>query len=160
VSKYLPFIWVQPETPLLRQEAPKVCAEAPDVMQEVSDDLQEISDVPQEDVNDRQGDSQVRQVDIKMTKYSWRDLPFDEEANAQLLDHFCRRSLEKDPVKPGKPDLFKILLKYMVAVGDLIIDRLEEGVPILHRGDATHVSEDVTATGHDVTASVTPAPTQ
>jgi hypothetical protein len=130
VSKYLSSIWVQPETPLLRQEAP-------DVRQEAPDDLQETTDVPQEDVNDRQGDSQVRQVDIKMAKYSWRDLLFDEE------DHFCRRSLEKDPVKPSKADLFKILLKYIVVLGDLTIVRFEEGVPILRRGDATHVSGDV-----------------
>jgi hypothetical protein len=59
-----------------------------------------------------------------MAKYSWRYLPFDKEVNAQLLDHFCKRSSEKYPVKPGKPDLFKILLKYIVASGDLIIDRI------------------------------------
>jgi hypothetical protein len=70
----------------------------------------------------------------------------------QLLDHFCKRSSEKDPVKPGKQDLFKILLKYIVALGNLIIDRIEEGVPILRRGDATHV------TGDDVMADVTCAP--
>jgi hypothetical protein len=148
LSKYLSSIWVQPETPLLHQEAPDVTQEAPD-------DLQETPNIPQEDVNDRQGDSQVRQVDIKMAKYSRRDLPFDKEANAQLLDHFCRRSSEKDPVKPGKADLFKILLKYIVASGNLTIDRFEEGVAILGRGDATHVSGDVTATCHDVTADVT-----
>jgi hypothetical protein len=81
-------------------------------------------------------------------------LPFDEEANAQLLDHFCRRSSEKDPVKPGKEDLFKILLKYTVASGDHTIVRFEEGIPILRRGDATHVPGDVTATGHDVKTDV------
>jgi hypothetical protein len=135
VLKYLSSIWVQPETPLLWQEAPHVHADAPDVTQEVPNDLQETSDDPQEDVNNRQGDSQVRQVDIKMAEYSWRDLPFDEEAIAHLLDHFCRRGSEKDPAKPGKKALFQILLKYMVASGDLIIDRLEEGVPILSRGE-------------------------
>jgi hypothetical protein len=55
-------------------------------------------------------------------------------------------------VKPGKADLFKILLKYIVASGDLTINRFEEGVPILRRGDTT---EDVTATSYDVTADVT-----
>jgi hypothetical protein len=141
VSKYLPSVWVQPETPLLRQEAPNFPANAPDVAQEVPGDLQETSDNPQEDVNDRQGDSQVRLVDIKMAEYLWRDLPFDEEANAHLLDHFCRRGLEKDPRKPGKTSLFQILLKYMVALGDLIIDRFKEGVPILSRGEGNaHVT--------------------
>jgi hypothetical protein len=77
------------------------------------------------------------------------------------------RSSERDPVKPGKADLFKILLKYIVASGDLTVVRFEEGIPILRRGDATQVCGDVTATGHDVTATghdvttdVTPAPTQ
>jgi hypothetical protein len=77
-------------------------------------------------------------------------LPFDEEANAHLLDHLCRRGLEKDLVKPGKTALFQIVLKYMVASGNLIIDRFKEGVPILSRGEgnvhAPHVSEDVKAT--------------
>jgi hypothetical protein len=157
VSKYLSSIWVQPETPLLWQEAPDVTQETPDDLQEIPDNLQETPDVPQEDVNDRQGDNQVRQVDIKMGKYSWRDLPFDKEANAQLLDHLCRRSSEKGLVKPGKPDLFKILLKYIVASGDLTIVRFEEGIPILRRGDTTHVTGDVTATDHDVTTDVTAA---
>jgi hypothetical protein len=88
-----------------------------------------------------------------MAKYSWRDLPFDAEVNAQLFDHFCKRSSEKDPVKPGKPDLYKILLKYILASGNLTIVRFEEGIPILRTGNATHV------TG-DVTADVTPAPAQ
>jgi hypothetical protein len=157
VSKYLPSIWVQSETPPLRQESPDVTQEAPDDLQETPDDLQETPDVTQEDINNRQGDSQVRQVDI-MAKYSWRDLPSDEEATAQLLDHFCRRSSERDPVKPGKADLFKILLKYIVALGNLTIVRFEEGIPILRRGDATHVSSDVTATRHEVTTDVTLAP--
>jgi hypothetical protein len=95
-----------------------------------------------------------------MAKYLWRDLPFNKEAKAQPLNNFCRRGLEKDLPKPGKTALFQIVLKYMVASGDLIIDRFEEGVSILRRGDSTHVSEDVTVTGHDVTANVTPAPTQ
>jgi hypothetical protein len=90
-----------------------------------------------------------------MAKYSLRDLPFDDKAIAQLLDHFCRRSTEKDPVKPGKPDLFKILLKYIIALGDLTIVRFEEGIPTLRRGDATHVTGDVTATDQDVTTDVT-----
>jgi hypothetical protein len=145
VSKYLSSIWVQPKTPLLRQEAPHIPSDAPDVAQEVPDNLQDTSDDPQKDVNDRQGDCQVRQVDIKMAKYSCRDLPFDKEANAHLLDHFCRRCSEKDPTKPGKMALFQLLLKYMVASGDLIIDRFEEGVPILSReeGNAQVMSHHV-----------------
>jgi hypothetical protein len=63
------------------------------------------------------------------------------------------RSSEKDQVRPGIPVLFKILLKYILASGDLSIVRFEEGLPILRRGDATHV------TG-DVAADVTPAPAQ
>jgi hypothetical protein len=96
VSKYLSSIWVQPETPLLWQEATHVYTDAPNVVQEVPDDLQETSDDPQEDVNNRQGDSQVCQVDRKMAEFSWRDLPFDKEANANLLDQLCRRGSEKD----------------------------------------------------------------
>jgi hypothetical protein len=40
----------------------------------------------------------------------------------------------------------------MVASGELIVDPIEEGVPILRRGDTTHV------TGDDVMADVTCAP--
>jgi hypothetical protein len=33
--------------------------------------------------------------------FSWRDLSYDEDANAHLIDHFCRRgTLDKDPTKP------------------------------------------------------------
>jgi hypothetical protein len=72
-----------------------------------------------------------------MTEHSWRGLPFDEEANAHLLEHFSRRGTsEKDPTKPGKMSLFQLLLKYMVASGKLVIDRFEDGVPILSRVNA------------------------
>jgi hypothetical protein len=116
-------------------------------MQEVPDDLQETPDNPQEEVNDLQGNSQVRQVDFKMTEYSRRDLSFDEEANTHLLEHFCTRGTsEKDPTKPGKTALFQLLLKYMVASGKLVIDRIEDGVPILSRGNAhAHAVAHVTA---------------
>jgi hypothetical protein len=58
-----------------------------------------------------------------MTEYSWRNLSFDEEADTHLLDHFCKRGTsEKDPTKPGKPALFGLLLKYMVALGKLVIE--------------------------------------
>jgi hypothetical protein len=74
--------------------------------------------------------------------------------NAQLLDHFCRRGTsDKDPSKPARSALLQLLLKNMVASGEQIVYRIEEGVPILRRGDATHV------TG-DVTADVRPAPAQ
>jgi hypothetical protein len=81
VSKNLTAI-VGWEAPDVTQEAPNNLQETPDVPQETPDDLQETPNVPQEDVNDWQGDSQVRQVDIKMAKFSWRDLPFDAEVNA------------------------------------------------------------------------------
>jgi hypothetical protein len=140
-------IWVQPETPILRQEVPHDPADAPDELQEMPDDLQETPDDLQEYVDNPQDTSQVRQVDYKMTKYSWRDLSFDKEANTQLLEHFCRRGTsEKDPTKPGKSALLQLLLKNMVPSGELVIDRSEEGVPILSRGQVTqvaHVSEDV-----------------
>jgi hypothetical protein len=81
-----------------------------------------------------------------MTKYLWRDLSFDKEANTQLLEHFCRRgTLEKDPTKPGKSALLQLLLKNMVASGELVIDRIEDGVPILSRGHVAQVSADVAA---------------
>jgi hypothetical protein len=87
-----------------------------------------------------------------MAKLSWRDLPFDTEVNNQLLDHFCRRSSDKDSSKPSRSALLQLLLKYMVASGELIVDAInKEGVPILRRGDATHVAG-------DVTSDVTPAP--
>jgi hypothetical protein len=61
-----------------------------------------------------------------MTKYLWRDLSFDEEANTQLLEHFCRRGTsENDPTKPEKLALLQLLLKNM------------EGVPILSRGNVS-----------------------
>jgi hypothetical protein len=155
VSKYHSAILVQPETPLVRQEAPQVPADTPNVRQEVPDNLQETPDDPQEDVNDLQGNSKVRQVDPKMTEYSWRDLSFDEEANTHLLQHFCRRGTsEKDPRKPGKTDLFQLLLKYMVASGELLINRIEDGVPILSRGKA-QAHAHVTATTSCLVANVT-----
>jgi hypothetical protein len=135
--EYLSSIWVQPETPILWQEAPHDPADAPDNLQEAPDDLQE-------DVNDTQGTSQVLQVDYKITKYLWRDLSFDEEANTQLLEHFCRRGTsEKDPTKPGKSVLFQLLVKNMVASGELVIDRIKDGVPILSRGNVAHADHDL-----------------
>jgi hypothetical protein len=80
-----------------------------------------------------------------MAKFSWRDLCFDAEVNTQLLDHFCKRSLDKDLSKPSRNALLQLLLKNMVASGELIVDRIEEGVPILCRGDAIHVTGDVAA---------------
>jgi hypothetical protein len=81
-----------------------------------------------------------------MARFSWRDLPFDAEVNNQLLDHFCRRSSDKDPSKPLRLALLQLLLKYMVTSGELIVDAMnQEGVPIIRRGDATHVAGDVTA---------------
>jgi hypothetical protein len=79
-----------------------------------------------------------------MTKYVWRDLSFDEEANTQLLEHFCRRGTsEKDPTKPGKLVLLQLLVKNMVASGKLVIDRIEDGVPILSRGNVAHATHAV-----------------
>jgi hypothetical protein len=139
IVEYLSALWGQPETPILRQEVPNVPADAPD-------DLQEQPTTCRRHLTTR---SPVRQVDNKMTKYSWRDLSFNEEVNTQLLEHFCRRgTLDKDPTKPGKSALLQLLLKNMVASGKLVIDRFEEGVPILSRGHTTHVahvSEDVSA---------------
>jgi hypothetical protein len=151
VSKYLsPIIgWEAPdvtqETSNDQQDTPDVPQETPDNLQETPDVPQATPDVQQENFNDRQGISQVRQVDIKMAKFSWRDLPFDAEVNTQLLDHFCRRSSDKNPSKPSRLALLQLLLKNMVASGKLIVDAIEEGVPILRRGDATHVTGDVAA---------------
>jgi hypothetical protein len=81
-----------------------------------------------------------------MAKPLWKDLPFDADVKNQLLDHFCRRYSDKDPSKPSRSAPLQLLLKYMVTSGDLIFDAInEEGVPILCRGDATHVTGDVTA---------------
>jgi hypothetical protein len=64
----------------------------------------------------------------------------------QLLDHFGRRSSDKDPSKPSRSALLQLLLNYMVTSGNLIFDAInEEGVPILRRGDTTHVAGDVRA---------------
>jgi hypothetical protein len=83
-------------------------ADAPDNLQETPDHLQETTDNSKEYVDNPQDTSQVRQVDNKMTKYSWRDLSFDKEANTQLLEHFCRSGTsEKDPTKPGKSALLQ-----------------------------------------------------
>jgi hypothetical protein len=121
VLKYLSAIvgWEAPEvtqetpddlqdTPDVPQETPDNLQEAPDVPQETPDNLQETPDIQQEIVNNRQ-------VDNKMAKFSWRDLPFDAEVNTQLLDHFCRRSSDKNPSKPSRLALLQLLLKYMVA---------------------------------------------
>jgi hypothetical protein len=121
---YLSSIWVQPETPILRQENPNVPSKAPDDWQETPEDRQETPD-------DRQETSQVLQeLDLKMSEYSWRDLSTDEEADEHLTDHFCKRgNMDKDPAKPGKPALFALLQKYMVAAGAIKIERFEDGIP-------------------------------
>jgi hypothetical protein len=76
----------------------------------------------------------------------WKDLPFDADVKNQLLDRFCRKSSDKDPSKPSRSALLQLLLKYMITSGYLIFDAInEEGVPILRRGEATHVAGDVTA---------------
>jgi hypothetical protein len=121
-------------------EAPHVPADAHKVHSDALDDLQETSDDSQENADDPQDTFKVRQVN-KMTEYSWRNLSFDEEANTQLLEHFCKRGTsEKDPTKPGKPALLCLLLTYMVASGELVIERMEDGVPILSRGHVTATS--------------------
>jgi hypothetical protein len=123
------------DTPDVPQETPYGLQEAPNVLQETPDGLQETLDDQQENVND-----------MKMAKLSWKDLPFDADVNNQLLEHFCKRSSDKDPSKPLRSALLQLLLKYMVTSGDLIFDVInEEGVPILRRGDATHLAGDVTA---------------
>jgi hypothetical protein len=129
------------DTPVVQQETPDNLQETPHVPQETPDNLQETPDDQQENVNDI--------IDIKMAKFSWRDQPFDAEVNTQLLVHFCKRCSDKDPSKPSRSALLQLLLKYMVAAGELIVDRInEEGVPILPRGDVTG----------DVVADVTLAP--
>jgi hypothetical protein len=150
VTKYISAI-VRWEAPDVMQETPNDLQDTPDVTQEKPDDPQEAPLVPQETPDDQQ--ENVNDItDIKMAKLSRRDLPFDEEVNNQLLDHFCRRSSDKDPSKPSRLVLLQLLLKYMVASGELIVDAIkEEGVPILCRGDATHVAG-------DVMADATPAP--
>jgi hypothetical protein len=133
-------------------KAPHVPADAPEVHSDAPDDLQETSDDSKEYIDEPQDTCQVRQVN-KMTEYSWRNLSFDEEANTQLLEHFCERGTsEKDPTKPGKLALLQLLLKYMVASGELVIERIEDGVPILSRGHITaivprHVAHVTAATG-------------
>jgi hypothetical protein len=146
VSKFLSAIWVAeaPNAPDVTQDAPNdlqdtpdVLQEAPHVPQETPDDLQEAPHVPQETLDDQQENVS----DINMAKPSWKDLPFDADVKNQLLDHFCRRSSDKDPSKPSRSALLQLLLKYMVTSGDLIFDAInEEGVPILSRGEATHVT--------------------
>jgi hypothetical protein len=148
VSKYLSAIWVA-EAPDVTQDAPDNLQDTPDVPQETPNGLKEAPHVPQETPDDLQEtlDNQQENVnDIKMAKPSWKDLPFDVDVNNQLLDHFCRRSSDKDPSKPSRLALPQLLLKYMVTSGNLIFDAInKEGVPILRRGDATNVAGDVTA---------------
>jgi hypothetical protein len=129
---------------------PHVPTDKPDDLQDRPNDLQEAPDDPQDT-------SQVQQVVNKMTKYLWRDLSFDEEANTHLLDHFGRRGTsDKDPTKPARSALLQLLLKNMVASGKLVVDGFEERVPILSRGHSTyvaHVSEDVAHISEDVSAA-------
>jgi hypothetical protein len=50
--------------------------------------------------------------------FSWRDLSFDEEADAHVEAHFCRRgSSDKAPIKPSRAVLLQLLLKEKVALG-------------------------------------------
>jgi hypothetical protein len=110
--EYLSAIWVQPETPTLRQEVPSATTDAPDDLQETPNNLQETH-------ND-------------MT-FSWRDLSFNEEADTQVEAHFCGKS-EKDPSKPSRAILLQLLLKEKVASGRLVIDGFVDGIPVIVRG--------------------------
>jgi hypothetical protein len=95
--EYFSAIWVQPETPILRQEVPSAPREAPDDLQETPNNLQETPNNLQETHGD-------------MT-FSWRDLPFDKEADAHVEAHFCGRgSSDKDPTKPSRAVLLQLLL--------------------------------------------------
>jgi hypothetical protein len=74
---------------------------------------------------------------------SWRDLSYDEDADAHVEAHFCGRgSSDKDPTKPSRSILLQLLLKEKVASGKLIIDRINDGIPIIIRG-RVHVPEDI-----------------
>jgi hypothetical protein len=60
------------------------------------------------------------------------------DENTLLIDHFCRRGTsDKDPSKPARSVLLQLLLKDKVASGKLVIDRFEEGIPILIRGSSS-----------------------
>jgi hypothetical protein len=133
---YLSSIIFQPETPILLQEAPEN-------LQDKHDDLQGTRDNTQ---------------DKEMT-FLWRDLSYDEDANAHLIDHFCRRGTsDKDPTKPSRSVLLQLLLKEKVASGELIIDGFKEGIPILIRARA-HISEDIDRAPEDATTTATPTAT-
>jgi hypothetical protein len=114
--EYFSAIWVQPETPILRQEVPSIPTEAPDILQEMPNNLQETPNIMQE-----------------TQEYSWRDLQFDEEADAQVETHFCGKS-DKDPTKPSRAVLLQLLLKEKVASGRLVIDGIVDGIPVIIRG--------------------------
>jgi hypothetical protein len=91
--EYLSSIIFQQETPIIRQEAPENL--------QPHDDLQ---------------GTRVTQDNV-MT-LSWRDLSYDEDADAHILDHFCRRGLsDKDPTKPSRSVLLQLLLKEKVTSG-------------------------------------------
>jgi hypothetical protein len=63
----------------------------------------------------------------------------DEEA---LLDHFCRRGTsDKDPTEHARSVLLQLLIKNMVASGELVVDGFEEGIPILSRGHVAHFNK-------------------
>jgi hypothetical protein len=91
--------------------------------------------------------------------FSWRDLSYDKDANAHLIDHLCRRGTsEKDPTKPSRSVLLQLLLKEKVPSGKLIIYGFEEGIPILIRPRA-HVSEDIDRAPEDASTTATPTAT-
>jgi hypothetical protein len=110
-------IWVA-EAPNVTQDAPDDLQETPDVPQETPDGLQEAPHVLQETPDDLQETLDHQQENVI------KDLPFDADVKNQLLDHFCRRSSDKDPSKPSRSALLRLLLKYMVTSGDLIFDAI------------------------------------
>jgi hypothetical protein len=67
-----------------------------------------------------------------------------------------RGKSDKDPSKPARLALLQLLLKNMVASGKLVIDRFEEGIPILSRGHGANVSEDVARAPEDAHVAHTP----
>jgi hypothetical protein len=90
-----------------------------------------------------QPETPILRQETPIMMLSWRDLSYDKDAGAHIEDHFCRRgSSDKDLTKPSRSILLQLLLKDKVTSGKLIIDRFEDGVPIIIRGRA-HVSEDI-----------------
>jgi hypothetical protein len=108
-------------------------------LQEELDDPQGTPNVPQETREVPQEPREVPQVTREVQQvamsHTWRDLGYDAEADSSVENYLCNLyPPSKEPSKPSRAVLLKLLLKEKVASGRLVVAEIVDGVPIVVRG--------------------------